>query len=273
MAIGTMTYMEYDDDSCPICHQLLENPASTDCGHTACLVCLLTWIAASKSEPQSLSTSFQISAQLQIDGLWFTCPLCRTETTASLDDARRTQLQERGKQGHINHTADVLQHMTIQLGNTHKNVPPSISPLSGMIRTHRWAFFLAASQPDIIESVDLLLHESFRNHRFVTLRKPPFTKASLGWGYFRFTFFITLRDGWEWVSPDAVNTLSKNRGPKDRLPVDWSLSFDGGGSQLIMSEQFRKIENMDTILPALSSLFGEECADVGSALSDGEETC
>lgn len=157
--------------------------------------------------------------------------------------------------------------MTIQLGNTHKNVPPSISPYSGMIRTNHWEFFLTPSRPGIIESVDLLLHSSFKNHRFVTLRRPPFTKASLGWGYFRFTVFITLRRGWEWVSPDAVNAESRTRGPRDRLPLDWLLQFDGG-SQGVIAEQFRELHNTDAILPALAALFGEQCP-----ISDGEELC
>lgn len=91
-------------------------------------------------------------------------------------------------------------------------------------------------------------------------------KASQVSGLFHLKVFITLRDGWEWVTPYAVNSLSKKRGPKDRLPVEWPLDFGGCGSQMILSEQFRKIDDVDAILPALPSLFGEVCA-----LSDGEE--
>lgn len=152
--------------------------------------------------------------------------------------------------------------MTLQVGNTHRKVPPSISPFSGKIRTHRWDFFLVASRPDIIESVDLLLHDSFKHHRFVTLREPPFTKSSLGWGYFRFTSYITLREGWEWLSPDAVNSSSKDRGPKDRLPIDWCLNFDGFGEQLVMTAEFRKLDGVDSILPDLAALFNDQEVDV-----------
>ena len=144
------------------------------------------------------------------------------------------------------------------MGNTHKSVPPSISPLSGMIRTHRWTFFLTASRSEIIESVNLILHESFKNHRLVTLREPPFTKSSLGWGWFRFTSYITLCEGWEWISPDAVNSLSKERGPKNRLPVNWTLDFQGGGGQSIMTAEFRKLDGIDSILPALAALFSSD---------------
>ena len=101
--------MEYDDDSCPICHQLLDDPASTECGHTACVACLLTWIAASKPDPQPLGTHFKIPARPRVDDLLFTCPLCRAETRASLDDTRRRQLQEQGRQQDIDPDTDMFQ--------------------------------------------------------------------------------------------------------------------------------------------------------------------
>lgn len=103
---------EYDDDTCPICHQLLDNPASTACGHTACLDCLLTWIAASRMHPQPLNSSFQISTEPRIDGLSFICPFCRTETMATLDGMRWAQLRERE---HNNFDADVVQNVSIPL--------------------------------------------------------------------------------------------------------------------------------------------------------------
>lgn len=109
--------MEYNDDSCIICHYLLDNPASTACGHTACLTCLLQWIAASMAEPQPLSTQyFRMPTDVQIDGLWFTCPLCRTETTAALNDKRRAQLQERSELEHSVNTdaTDALQTVSSQ---------------------------------------------------------------------------------------------------------------------------------------------------------------
>lgn len=161
--------------------------------------------------------------------------------------------------------------MTIQLGNMHKNVPPTVSPYTGDIRTHRCAFFLITSRSDIIESVDLLLHSHYRDHRFVTLQSLPFTKAFLTVDYFPFTTFITLRDGWEWVSHNAINRSLKHRGPKDRLPVDLMLDIDGGGSQRVMSAQFRKIDGVDSILEALPGFLNEEWADVGGIQNGDEE--
>lgn len=246
------------NDICPICRQLLHHPASAIvCGHAACHVCLLTWIATSKTEPQPLNTSFRIACELNVDCMSLACPICRTETTFSIDATRSSQLeltypvmyQERAMQN------TETESMTIQLGNTHKKVPPSISPFSGMMRHHCWTFFLNSSHADLIDSVDLILHDSFRNHRFITLRKPPFTKSSLGWGYFRIAAFITLHDGWEWESSDAVNSQSKSKGRKDRLPVEWTLDFSGCGSQSLATIAIRRLDTMDEILMSLCRLF------------------
>lgn len=252
--------LDFDiEDICPICRQLLHRPATTTaCGHVACYACLLTWIATSKSEPQPLSASFRISPEPEIDTISLGCPVCRTETTIALDETRRSQLESKYTrlcQGRDMEDTETDQLMVIQLGNTHKNVPPSISPYSGMTRTHHWTFFLKSSHTDLIESVDLILHETFRNHRFVTLRKPPFTKSSLGWGYFRFTAFITLRDGWEWVSPDAMNSASRDRGCKDRLPIEWTLEFGGKGGQSLATTLIRRSDTQDETLGSLRRLF------------------
>ncbi|KAF3769805.1 hypothetical protein M406DRAFT_354143 [Cryphonectria parasitica EP155] len=128
-----------------------------------------------------------------------------------------------------------INDMVIQIGNKHKTVPPTISPLSGM-------------------SVDIILHGTFRNARFVTLRKPPFTKSSLGWGYFELTAFITLREGWEWVSSDAISSTSKGD-RRDRLAMKWMLDFDRHGSQSLMMEQFRRRDSWDDIVESLQNLF------------------
>ncbi|KAI7773139.1 hypothetical protein LA080_011749 [Diaporthe eres] len=195
-----------------------------------------------------LDGSFRISSEPDIDGISFGCPVCRTETTVALDEARSSRLestytilyQQRAMQD-----TETDQLMIIQLGNTHKNVPPSISPYSGMTRTHHWTFFLKSSHTDLIDSVDLILHETFRNHRFVTLREPPFTKSSLG-------------HGWEWVSPDAMNSASTARGRKDRLPVEWILEFSGGGSQSLTTVPIQRSDEADEILTSLCRLFATD---------------
>lgn len=251
-----------DNDICPICRQLLYRPATTTaCRHAACHACLLTWIATSRPEPQLLGAYFRVSSEPEIDGTSFGCPICRTETTISLDKARNSQLESTYPllyQERATPDDEANQIMIIQLGNTHRKVPPSISPYSGMMRTHHWTFFLKSSHTDLIDSVDLILHESFRNHRFVTLRKPPFTKSSLGWGYFRFTAFITLRDGWEWESPDAMNSESRTRGRKDRLPVEWTLEFGGSGSQSLATAPIRRSDTEDDTLTSLCHLFATD---------------
>lgn len=155
--------------------------------------------------------------------------------------------------------------MIIQFGNTHEIGPPYTWP-TGLMVTHRWAFFLAASDPDIIESVDLRVPDIFGHYRFVELRRPPYLEGSLAFGESSIIIFITLREGWEWLSPGAVNSPSKPRRVMDLLPVEWPLDFRRGGAQVVITEEFREIEDTDTILSDLPALFGE----IGS-LSDGEE--
>jgi hypothetical protein len=248
-----------DNDLCPICKELLFHPTSANvCGHATCRACLLMWIATSKPDPRPLDPSFRISSEPKTDDISLACPLCRRETTFSPDDSRSSQLELTYStlyQQRAIEDAETDRFMTIQLGNTHKRTPPSISPYTGVARTHHWTFFLNSSHTHLIDSVDLILHESFNNHRFVTLRKPPFTKSSLGWGWFRFTTFVTLRDGWEWESPTAMNSMSKARGRRDRLPVPCALDFKDRGSQSLAVLPFRRIETMDEILMSLRHLF------------------
>jgi hypothetical protein len=252
-----------DSDMCPICRQLLYRPTrATACGHAACHACLVAWVATSSAEPQPLDATFRISTspEPEINGISIGCPVCRTETTTALDEPWSSQLESMYPALHSERATgytDTEKLMVIQVGNTHKNVPPSISPFSGIPRTHYWSFFLKTSHPDLIESVDLVLHESFRNHRLVTLRKPPFTKSSLGWGYFRIGAFITLRQGWEWASPDAVRSSSKGMGPNDRLEVGWQLDFGGIGKQSLAVETIRRCRSDagDETLASLCHLF------------------
>lgn len=104
--------MAYDEDTCPICHQILDDPATTHCGHTACLACLLTWVAASNPETQPLDFRFKIPEKPSIDWLYFSCPLCRAQTYASFDGARREQLRLEGKQQDIDPDMDSIQNVS-----------------------------------------------------------------------------------------------------------------------------------------------------------------
>jgi hypothetical protein len=250
------------NDICPICRRLLYRPTSaTVCGHAACHACLLTWMATSNPEPRPLDATFRISSEPEIDDIPVGCPVCRTETTVALDEARSSQLESTYPilyNDRATEDTETEQFMIIQFGNTHKNVPPSISPVSGIPRTHHWNFFLKSSHTDLIESVDLILHETFQARRFVTLRKPPFTKSSLGWGYFRIAVFITLREGWEWESPDAMNSSSRDRGRKDRLPMGWVLEFGGLGSQSLAIAPIRRSDAGDEALTSLRHLFSTD---------------
>ena len=60
-------------------------------------------------------------------------------------------------------------------------------------------------------------------------REPPYEITRVGWGYFTIVVLVILKVGYTWVSEDAV--ASPDGHEKNMLPIDWTLDFDGGGSQ------------------------------------------
>ncbi|KAL8845766.1 MAG: hypothetical protein Q9198_011354, partial [Flavoplaca austrocitrina] len=135
------------------------------------------------------------------------------------------------------------QSMVLMTGNSYRKVPPSISPYTGMTRTHEWTFFVQSSRQDLIEQVDVILHPTFRQDRLVVLKEPPFTTTHLGWGYFTIFAGITLKEGWEWVDEERVVDSDASKGRlRDRLPVEWLLDFGGNGGQRNRLVKFRKVE-------------------------------
>ncbi|KAK5938693.1 hypothetical protein PMZ80_008885 [Knufia obscura] len=239
------------DDDCVICYQTLYRPAKTSCNHSACESCMLHWALTAmdvKPEDQILSMN------LSVEGLKFKCPTCRTYTSATFDVKRNETLQARYSTEYASRAAELTsedtasdgdetaQTMILMLGNSHRTVPPSISPYTGKIRTHEWTFFVQSSRQDIIEQVDVILHPTFRQDRLVTLRTPPFATTHLGWGYFRIYAGITLREGWEWVGEERVVDSDAQKGRcRDRLPVEWVLDFGAGGSWRSRGVKVRRV--------------------------------
>lgn len=242
-----------DNDICPICRQLLYRPAKyTACRHEACSACLSTWLAVSGPEPRLLDASFRLSTEPGLDAISFGCPVCRTATTIAIDEARSSQLESRYPtmyQERAMQDDEPNQVMIIQLGNTHREVPPS----PGMARTHHWTFFLNSSHTDLIDSVDTISAGASSNYYFISLRGPPFTRSFLRSSPSYFTAFITLRDGWEWESPDAINSASRARGSKDRLLMEWCPKW--GGGQLLALAPIRRSDPADDTLTSLRHLF------------------
>jgi hypothetical protein len=51
----------------------------------------------------------------------------------------------------------------------------------------------------------------------------------LGWGYFTIFANVILKAGYSWVSSEAEDTSDGQA--KGKLPLEWTLDFDGRGSQ------------------------------------------
>ncbi|KAJ9653837.1 hypothetical protein H2198_007003 [Neophaeococcomyces mojaviensis] len=237
------------DDDCVICYQTLYRPAKTECGHSACQSCMLHWAMTAMD---ACNDEIQLPSNFVVDGIRFTCPTCRTYTTAAFDEEQNARLQQRYPDDYASRAIEEAteaspddefanQNMVLMLGNSHRKVEPSISPYSGKIRTHEWTFFVQSSRQDVIEQVKVILHPTFRQDRLVILREPPFSTTHLGYGYFTIYAGIQLGEGWEWVDePMAVN-VDKTR-KKATLPVEWLLDFRGNGSRKTQVVKFKKVK-------------------------------
>lgn len=80
-------------------------------------------------------------------------------------------------------------------------------------------------------------HPTFRNSR-VIVQYPPYEIRRLGWGFFTIYANIVLRAGYSWVSSDAEDTA--DGGIKGKLPLEWTLDFNGRGSQGRLRLKVRK---------------------------------
>lgn len=58
---------------------------------------------------------------------------------------------------------------------------------------------------------------------------PPYEVRRLGWGYFTIYANLVLKAGYSWVSSEAEDTT--DGGVKGKLPLEWTLDFNGRGSQ------------------------------------------
>lgn len=240
-----------DDDDCVICYQTLYRPAKTECGHSACESCMLHWALMAmdvKLEDQ------QLPVALSVEALKFKCPTCRTYTSATLDSRRDRLLQSSHPEDYASRLAELgtsdsgpedeyaTRTMVLMTGNSHRKVPPTVSPYTGMTCTHEWTFFIQSSRQDLIEQVDVILHPTFRQDRLVVFHEPPFAATHMGWGYFTIFAGITLKEGWEWVDEErAVDSDAQKGRVSDRLPVEWVLDLGGGGSQKNRLLKIRKV--------------------------------
>jgi hypothetical protein len=95
------------------------------------------------------------------------CPMCRTITRSSPNQARGNALRERyprtyemrrneEEDSEGNPAEDVLM-MTVYVGNTHQYKPPQGRGAEPEYNTHEWTFFVRPDRTDIIDEVRILL--------------------------------------------------------------------------------------------------------------------
>jgi hypothetical protein len=103
--------------------------------------------------------------------------MCRTLTTARLDDARAEALKvayprtwkeledERRREGD---GMEKVQTLTVFVGNSHREVEAEEEDEDGVGNRHEWDFFVRCSRVEVIEEVQFLLVSSRRkeSHRW-----------------------------------------------------------------------------------------------------------
>ncbi|KAH0009053.1 hypothetical protein KCU78_g10928, partial [Aureobasidium melanogenum] len=222
-----------DEDLCPVCHLLLYNPVTTRCNHTLCATCMAHWADVSMTSQMTIlapSSSPQIFAGEDTEAR---CPMCRTPSSATPNPTLANQLSQKYPIAYKSREAEEateqdpnagrIETLTLCIGNSHKLISPT--PESSH-NVHQWTFFVRPSRTDIISSVEIQLHPTFRPPH-IHLSQPPFEIRRKGWGYFVITTHVILKRGWSWVSEDAVEVPFRGDGAKGKLPLDWTLDFDG----------------------------------------------
>ena len=239
-----------EDDLCPICRLLLYDPVITACRHTLCKSCMAQWADCSLSAPMTIvHVDEQASDFDAATGLEARCPMCRTQTSATLDNARSSTLGSKYPQTYAERRAeetdnnddttarDSIQTITVYIGNRHELVEPSADRNANM---HQWTFFVRPSRTDIIEEVQIFLHPTFRPSHIIRSR-PPYSIQRLGWGTFNITAGVILKAGYSWVSTDAEN--SPDGAANGMLRLEWMLDFTAFGGTGAMGRCRLKVKN------------------------------
>ncbi|RMY56397.1 hypothetical protein D0865_03671 [Hortaea werneckii] len=234
------------DDQCPICHLLLYRPVVTQCNHAMCESCMAHWADVSvTSQMKIVDVDEEPSEFNPVSGVEAKCPMCRTATSASLNEARSEQLRVRypsiweerrvEEEGDLSRNAAEIQTITVYIGNRHTLVRDAEDA-----NVHEWTFFVRPSRTDIIEEVQILLHPTFRPSRIIRQR-PPYAIKRYGWGYFTVQAYVILKAGYSWVSNEAED--SPDGASKGMLPLEWTLDFNGFGGKGSMGRCRLKVKN------------------------------
>ena len=239
----------HEDDVCPICQLLLCKPATTHCNHTMCKSCMATWAQVSISAPSNMTIVSVDEEPRDFDpatGLEARCPMCRTQTTASANEAcarelkakyPRTYAERETEEAEDDKLGDSVQTITVYIGNRHETFDP---PEGQTYNQHQWTFFVRPSQTDIIEEIHIHLHPTFRQNHIIRTR-PPYSIQRLGWGVFTIVADVIVKAGYSWVSSDAEN--SPDGAAKGMLKLEWRLDFESFGGTGAMGRCRLKVKS------------------------------
>lgn len=156
---GSETILQ--DDLCPICHLLLCRPATTKCNHTLCESCMSHWADVSIQSQITIVSLDEQPSSFTASEVEAKCPMCRTQTSASLNPQLAEQLElrypntyeEREDEERLNEADSSVQTLTLYIGNEHRLVEPE----GESANMHDWTFFVRPSRTDIIEEIQILL--------------------------------------------------------------------------------------------------------------------
>ena len=154
-----------DDDQCPICHLLIYKPVKTRCNHTMCEPCMTLWAEISINQQMTIVGLEDEAMTFHPSQLEVKCPMCRTSSTAALDEIRETSLRSRYPQTYLSREveertaseddfADSVETLTLYIGNTHHLTKPDADDSPNK---HNWKFFVRPSRTDLIEEVHIFL--------------------------------------------------------------------------------------------------------------------
>lgn len=153
-----------DDDLCPICQLLLYRPVTTECGHTMCEACMAHWAEVSVLHMPIVDVDEVPESFNAVTGLQAKCPMCRTQTPATLNAEMAQRLEkaypltwrERKVEDEVGEQGSV-QTLTVYIGNRHRVITTGTKHKDGSSNSHEWTFFVRPSRTDIIKEVQILL--------------------------------------------------------------------------------------------------------------------
>lgn len=222
------------DDLCPICHLLIYEPVKTSCGHHMCCTCFAQWADMSAStSPSDLDPEVDYDPDsIDLAGLEVSCPMCRTMTKASLHIETRDVLQSKYPAAYAERRqqeleanrqemgGDGIERFTIVIGNRHHLTTREPGTAGG--NRHDWTFFVKFSKPELVRSVNVRLHPTFRPPE-IRLLNQPFEVRRLGWGVFQVRATVELKPPYQWVEDGSTRRAARSQ---SKILLDWMLQFD-----------------------------------------------